>query len=120
MALQPIIILWMPNFPIPKKKPWQEIRVVQGRRKHDNSKFYNARRWRRTSKSYKNLNPLCECAECKDKDFPKEGNETDHIRGLQFLLDNNLDPYSFDELQTMNKSCHNKKSGRDAHKNKIK
>jgi hypothetical protein len=48
----------------------------------------------------------------------KEGHVADHIRGLQFLLDAGLDPYSFNELQTMNNSCHNKKSGRDAHKNK--
>jgi 5-methylcytosine-specific restriction protein A len=110
----------MPIKPTPKKKPWQEERVVQGRRLHDNSKFYNARRWRKVSKAYKAANPLCECEECKVKGLVKEGNETDHIRGLQFLLDKGLDPYDWKELQTMNSSCHNKKSGRDAHKNKIK
>ena len=40
----------------------------------------------------------------------------DHKRGLQFLLDNNIDPYNWDELQSGCHSCHNKKSGRDSRK----
>ena len=102
--------------PIAKKKPWQEDRVVQGRRLHDNSKFYNARKWRNCSKSYKAAHPLCECKECEDKELVKVAHVTDHVRGLQFLLDNNLDPYDWEELQAMNNSCHNKKSGRDSSK----
>jgi hypothetical protein len=42
----------------------------------------------------------------------------DHKRGLQFLLDNGLDPYDLKELQSMSHECHNKKSGRDSHKKK--
>ena len=110
----------MPNFPKVKKKPWQTERVVQGRRLHDNSKFYNARAWRKVSKAYKVLNPLCECEDCKLNKLVKPAHVTDHKRGLQFLLDNKLNPYDYRELQAMNSSCHNKKSGRDAHKIKIK
>lgn len=110
----------MPTLPIAKKKPWQEERVVQGRRMHDNSKFYNARKWRKVSKVYKSEHPLCECEDCKVNEHVKPSHVTDHIRGLQFLLDNKLDPYDENELQAMNSSCHNKKSGRDAHKVKIK
>ena len=118
MLMITILLFNMPNLPTAKKKPWQEERVVQGRRLHDNSKFYNARKWRKVSKAYKSANPLCECNECKVSGLVKEGHVADHIRGLQFLLDAGLDPYSFNELQTMNNSCHNKKSGKDAHKNK--
>ena len=118
MLMITILLFNMPNLPTAKKKPWQEERVVQGRRLHDNSKFYNARKWRKVSKAYKSANPLCECNECKVSGLVKEGHVADHIRGLQFLLDAGLDPYSSNELQTMNNSCHNKKSGRDAHKNK--
>ncbi|QOD60631.1 HNH endonuclease [Polaribacter haliotis] len=110
----------MPIIPKPKKKPWQQERVVQGRRLHDNSKFYNSRAWRKVSKAYKLAHPVCECKECKEKELLKPSNVTDHIKGLQFLLDNKLDPYDWKELQAMSSSCHNKKSGRDAHKNKIK
>lgn len=108
----------MPRLPIKKKKPWQAERVVQGRRLHDNQKFYNSRKWRNTSKAYKAAHPLCECQDCKDNELVKAATVTDHVRGLQFLLDNNLDPYNWNELQAMSSSCHNKKSGRDAHKNK--
>lgn len=112
----------MPYLPTVKKKPWQEERVVQGRRLNDNSKFYNARKWRKVSKAYMAANTLdlCECLDCKKKGLSKQAHVVDHIRGLQFLLNNNLDPYSFEELQAMNRSCHNKKSGREAHKNKKK
>ena len=110
----------MPIKPVPKKKPWSEERKVQGRRLHDHSKFYNSRRWRKVSAAYKKENPLCECEECKSKGLIKEANVTDHIRGLSFLLNNGIDPYDFKELQAMNSSCHNKKSGREAHKSKIK
>lgn len=106
----------MPVKPIVKKKFWQELRVVQGRRLHDNSKFYNARRWRKVSKAYKAAHPLCECSDCVVNELVKSSDVADHIRGLQFLLDNGLDPYDWKELQSMNSSCHNKKSGRDAHK----
>jgi 5-methylcytosine-specific restriction protein A len=109
----------MPKLPTVKKKPWQEERVVQGRRLHDNSKFYNARQWRKVSKAYKLAHPLCECEDCKVNELVKPAHVTDHIRGLQFLLDKGLDPYDWNELQAMNSSCHNKKSGKDAHKNKI-
>ena len=106
----------MPSFPIRKRKPWQEERVVQGRRIHDNSKFYNSRKWRKTSKAYKVAHPICECDDCLKNGYVKQSKVTDHIRGLQFLLDKNLDPYNWDELQAMSTRCHNKKSGRDAHK----
>ena len=62
----------MPNLPIAKKKPWHEERVVQGRRLHDNSKFYNARKWRKVSKAYKASNPLCECLDCNKKVFSEK------------------------------------------------
>lgn len=108
----------MPILPIAKKKPWQEERVVQGRRLHDNTKFYNARKWRKVSKAYKAAHPICECLECASNQFVKPAHVTDHIQGLQFLLDAGVDPYDWNELQSMNSSCHNKKSGRDAHKRK--
>ncbi|MCG7502412.1 hypothetical protein MHM83_11060 [Tenacibaculum sp. Mcav3-52] len=109
----------MPKAPTPKRKPWQEERVSHGRRLHDNSKFYNGRPWRKVSKAYRSENPLCECKECKELERVLPAQVVDHVKGLQYLLDNNLDPYDWKELQSMNKKCHDKKSGRDAHKNKI-
>lgn len=106
----------MPIAPKPKRKPWHQERVVHGRRLHDNSKFYNARAWRKTSKAYRVENPLCECEDCDLLVVAKPSQVVDHKRGLQFLLDNNIDPYDWKELQSMSKKCHDKKSGRDAHK----
>ena len=99
----------MPYKPEPKKRPWVPERVPFGRRK-DNSWFYNATKWRRKSKSYRSRNPLCECDDCKKENLSKIAEVVDHIRGLDFLLENNLNPYDDDELQSMSKECHNKKS----------
>lgn len=73
--------------------------------------FYNDRKWRKVSKAYRLENPLCECNDCKENDIAKPAQVCDHIKGLKYILDNNLNPYSFDELQSMSKECHNKKSG---------
>ena len=105
----------MPNKPQNIKRPWTTERVAFGRR-NDNSKFYNSRKWRKVSKDYREANPLCECTECNRLGRVRSADVTDHKRGLQFLLDNGLDPYDLNELQSMSHSCHNKKSGRDAHK----
>lgn len=98
-----------------KKRPWIEDRKPFARRR-DNSKFYNSRKWRKISKLKRELNPFCECDECKSIGRIRPAEVADHIRGLQFLLDRGLDPYDLRELQSMSRECHNKKSGRDAHR----
>ena len=77
----------------------------------DMSPFYNTRKWRNVSKAYRSLNPLCECKNCKDHGLVKPAEVCDHRLGLKFLLDNQLDPYDYNELQSMSRECHNKKSG---------
>lgn len=105
----------MANKPERKKRPWVAERVAFGRR-NDNSKFYNSRKWRKISKLKRELNPLCECEECVRLERVRSADVADHTRGLQFLLDNGLDPYDLKELKSMNHACHNKKSGRDSHR----
>lgn len=112
-----ICLFNMPNRPNKIKRHWVADRVAFGRRK-DNSKFYNSRKWRKVSKLKRELNPLCECDECEALGRVRTADVADHTRGLQYLLDNGLDPYDLKELKSMNHQCHNKKSGRDAHSNK--
>jgi len=110
----------MPNKPERKKKPWQTDRVAFGRRNNNNHNFYNASRWRRVSIAYRSANPFCECDKCVSAGLFKPAEVVDHTRGLQFLLDNGIDPYDWNELKSMTHACHNKKSGRSAHDNKLK
>jgi len=101
-----------------KKKPWQPKREAHGRRKNPNKKFYNSTRWRKTTNAFRKKNPFCK--QCQDNgivtDATGRNGVTDHISGLQYLLDNNIDPCDWDELQTLCNICHNQKSGREAHK----
>ena len=87
-------------------------------RPRDLSWFYNARKWRKTAKAFKELNPFC--YECMSEDRAGLPEVTDHIKGLGFLLDNNLNAYDYKELQNLCHQHHNSKSGKESHKNKFK
>jgi hypothetical protein len=78
--------------------------------------FYNARKWRNVSKAYRAANPICECEECKKAEIVKKAEVCDHVNGLGYLLKNGIDPYDWNELQSMSKECHNKKSGGESWK----
>lgn len=102
----------MPNRPKKIKRPWKPERVPFGRRK-DNSAFYNARKWRKVSLAYREANPIC--APCQEKGIIHAAEIVDHKKGLQYLLDHGMDPYSWDELEGMCHQAHNSKSGKQAH-----
>ena len=109
----------MPNRPEPIKRAYKPESSYQAfSRPRDLSWFYNARRWRKVAKHFKELNPFCYTCQAEGRIGAPQ--VTDHIKGLGFLLDNKLDPYAHKELQNQCHRCHNKKSGREAHKNKIK
>lgn len=100
----------MPNAPKKIKRPWVSERKAF-ERPVDMSWFYNQRKWRNKSKSFRELHPLCECDECVRLDIVRASEVVDHVRGLKFLLDNGIDPFDDKELKAMSKECHNKKSG---------
>lgn len=105
----------MANRPTNIKRPWvAETKPFQ--RYRDFSKFYNARKWRKVATAYREENKFC--VDCELEGIVKRANVTDHIRGLGFLLDNNIDPYDFKELQSQCSKCHNKKSGKESHQNR--
>ena len=74
-------------------------------------KFYSSRSWRKVRNKHINDNPLCE--ECKDKGKVVEAEEVDHIVPLKVDWSKRLD---MDNLQSLCKSCHAKKSQRDKEK----
>lgn len=98
----------------PKKiqRSWRQP-VKEFSRPVDLSWFYNQWKWKKTSKAYRLANPLCECEDCKENEIVKPAEVCDHKRGLKFLLDNNIDPFDYDELQSMSKECHNRKSAKE-------
>lgn len=105
----------MPYSPTVKKKPWHQTKKEMHERVKDMRWFYNDRRWRKFSKRFKAKNTLC--ASCKEKGFYVPTKVTDHIKTYEeepkgFDLDNLQDKY----MQPLCTSCHNKKSGREAHK----
>lgn len=105
----------MANAPKKQTRPWvKETKAFE--RPVDFTWFYNDRKWRKVSKAYRDANPVCECDECKASATVKPAQVCDHIKGLKFLLDNNMDPYDTNELQSMSHECHNKKSGKESHR----
>ena len=100
----------MANSPKKVQRSWRPT-AVSFARPVDLSWFYNQWKWKKVSKAYRNANPLCECNECKASELVKPAQVCDHVKGLKYLLDNNLDAFDWNELQSMSKECHNKKSG---------
>ncbi len=103
----------MANKPIAKRKPWQPEPSKPFARNRSFAWFYNSSRWRKVSKVFREANPLC--VECEKVGKVSSAKVADHKIGLGYLIDNNLDPYDHNELQALCSSCHNKKSGSEAH-----
>lgn len=102
----------MPSKPNKISRSWAPEREAF-ERPIDYSWFYNQWKWKKLSKAYRLANPLCECDSCRESEVVKPAEVCDHIKGLKYLLDNNLDPYNVNELQSMSKECHNKKSAQE-------
>ena len=65
-------------------------------------KFYNSTKWRKISKAFLKNNPLC--IVCK-----RPATLTDHIKEIK----DGGSRYSWDNLQPMCNSCHNKKTAKE-------
>ena len=104
----------MPSSPKKVKRSWLPEKKPFARHAKDNSKFYNSWTWRKKRKAKLQRNPLCE--ECEAKDIVREATVVDHITPINEggckLCDDNL--------KSLCESCHNSKSGRESHKNRIK
>jgi|TARA_R110002153_G_scaffold216051_1_gene368675 5-methylcytosine-specific restriction protein A len=105
----------MPNYPTAKKKPWDEKPRQMHARKKDMRWFYNSRTWRKFSQLYKQRNTLC--FHCEQLGIYEPAKVTDHLKTYEeepkgFDLSALNDKY----MQPLCSSCHNKKSGREAHK----
>jgi len=111
----------MPTKPKSIRRPWQPQRKAQERRLHNNTKFYTLKPWRTLRASYLSTHPFCECDDCQKREVPLPSQMVDHDKRI-----NPHDPYDTqngkwgepldeDNLRAMNHSCHNKKSGREAH-----
>ena len=100
----------MPTLPAPKRKSYLPKREVQGRRIHANTEFYQGRHWRRVRALYLQQHPLC--AECQREGRVVAARVVDHIKPIN----EGGARYDFRNLQGLCDKCHNKKSGREAHK----
>jgi 5-methylcytosine-specific restriction endonuclease McrA len=100
----------MPTIPKPQRKAYLPKREVQGRRIHANTPFYQSQQWRRVRKTYLEAHPLC--VECQAKGVITPATIVDHIKPINI----GGARFDFNNLQGLCDSCHNKKSGREAHK----
>jgi 5-methylcytosine-specific restriction protein A len=93
-----------------KSKPWIYKKPAFDMKERD--PFYNSTAWRKVRLLYKKKFPLC--ANCQRKGIIKEARDIDHIIPLK----QNGDKFSYSNLQSLCRSCHNRKSARDYHKYK--
>jgi len=69
--------------------------------------FYGSRKWTLTAKAYRRANPLC--ADHKSRGMIIKGDLVDHVIERLTLIAKGLDPCSWEYLQTLCHSCHNRK-----------
>lgn len=105
----------MPIIPKRGTKRTRQKPKPQGRRRNSNQQFYNSTAWRRLAKQVERESKgLCE--ECKRNgritDATGRKGVTDHIIRVNDRWDLRLQR---NNLQRLCNSCHNKKSGREAH-----
>lgn len=74
---------------------------ARDRETHLRKSFYNSAKWRYTRRRQLHMHPLCECGAI--------ATDVDHIRPIE----RGGDPWSFDNLSSMCKSCHSAKTRRE-------
>jgi len=116
----------MPSLPKHKTKPWVAKRDKRYEPKRDkfnkpisrsspeHVKFYNSKRWRSLRNYYISMFPLCEL--CEKSGFITPGEDVDHK--IPMRLGGQWT--SIENLQTLCKPCHNRKTARESKKKFIK
>jgi len=94
------------------RRPWQAERIAQAGRKNPNRDVYGTNRWTKLARRHKMANPVC--VECLSKGIVSPAEVTDHKRSIN----QGGDPFAWDNLQSLCKTCHNSKSGKEAWINK--
>lgn len=101
----------MPILPKTRRKSYLPAREVQGRRLHANTSFYQSQQWRRVRALFLAQFPLC--SDCSKRGMVVAARVVDHI----VPINEGGARYDYHNLQGLCDRCHNRKSGREAHKN---
>ena len=97
----------MPYLQKTTRRPWLKEKIQhEGRRFKDFN--YNLQSWKKLRAVKRMADPLCE--ECKAKGIIKGAECVDHITPIS----KGGDPYSWSNLQSLCKKCHDSKSGKEA------
>lgn len=90
-------------------RPWIPERVVQARVEDETEFDYNSHKWRKDRRMHLSENPLC--VVCKASGIVAAATVSDHIQPVR----QGGDPWDWSNRQGLCKTCHNQKSGREAH-----
>lgn len=86
----------------------KELDRFKGLRKAPGSRaFYGSGKWTKTARAFRQRNPLCN--DHARRGLVVKGDLVDHTIERNELIAKGLDPYSFEYLQTLCHSCHNRK-----------
>lgn len=95
------------------KRPWIPERKPFERRKRGNQEVYQGKRWKAVRQLVLSRDEFC-CVECMKNGFVVAASVVDHI----LPINEGGAIYEMSNLQSLCSTCHNSKSGGEAHKKK--
>lgn len=99
----------MPTIKLSSRKTWEGEKAKSNSSFSENTSFYHSTPWRKLTKAFLKSHPLCQCDECKLRIVPLPAEHSDHIVPIK----DGGDPLAWDNLQALNRRCHNRKSAKE-------
>lgn len=86
-----------------KRDAWE---IIKARQAPEERAFYNTEAWHRTSRTHRKKEPLCR--RCKQHDIITIGQMVHHNPTLRSLIEQGLNPYNDEYLETLCYICYNR------------
>jgi 5-methylcytosine-specific restriction enzyme A len=86
------------------KKESNPFKHLDNKKTNETISFYRSSQWTKTSLLFRKLQPLCQ--DCLRVGKVTAGTLVHHDPELTYLLANNMNPYSFEYLETLCFNCH--------------
>lgn len=90
------------------KRNNEAFKKLDSKKTKESIKFYVSPAWRKVSKHYRKLHPICERCERTRPLNPQASVLVHHIKPLEYVIRDKESPYNFRNLEALCLACHNR------------